>query len=83
MTRQSAEQSERFSRLDGSRVRNVPEYPCTARLHPIRLARRHAAVVMPGVDQHVAESLVRDTERLCPYTKMTRQGICSVITVSA
>ncbi|QRR05011.1 Ohr family peroxiredoxin [Burkholderia sp. MS455] len=38
---------------------------------------------MPGVDQHVAEGLVRDTERLCPYTKMTRQGICSVIAVSA
>ncbi|CAM2161832.1 lipoyl-dependent peroxiredoxin [Paraburkholderia sacchari] len=38
---------------------------------------------MPGVDRHVADGLVRDTERLCPYTKMARRGICSVIAVSA
>ncbi|MBN3776393.1 Ohr family peroxiredoxin [Burkholderia sp. Ac-20345] len=40
-------------------------------------------VRMPGVEQDVAERLVRDTERLCPYTKMARQGICSVVAVSA
>lgn len=38
---------------------------------------------MPGVDRQVAERLVRDTERLCPYSKMARQGICSVVAVSA
>ncbi|KUY54642.1 MULTISPECIES: Ohr family peroxiredoxin [unclassified Burkholderia] len=38
---------------------------------------------MPGVDRQVAEQLVRDTERLCPYSKMVRQGICSVVTLSA
>ncbi|AYZ64789.1 Ohr family peroxiredoxin [Burkholderia multivorans] len=43
----------------------------------------NVTVRMPGVDPHVAEGLVRDTERLCPYTKMARQGICSVIVVSA
>jgi Ohr subfamily peroxiredoxin len=38
---------------------------------------------MPSVDPQVAERLARDTERLCPYTKMARQGICSVVVVSA
>jgi Ohr subfamily peroxiredoxin len=38
---------------------------------------------MPGVDRQVAERLARDTERLCPYSKMARQGICSVVAVSA
>lgn len=39
-------------------------------------------VRMPGVEREVAERLVRDTERLCPYTKMARQGICNVVAVS-
>ncbi|AXF25357.1 peroxiredoxin [Burkholderia pyrrocinia] len=43
----------------------------------------NVTIRMPGVDRHVAEVLVRDTERLCPYTKMARQGIFSVIAVSA
>ncbi|KWA16905.1 peroxiredoxin [Burkholderia territorii] len=37
---------------------------------------------MPGVDRQVAQRLVRDTERLCPYSKMARQGIRSVVVVS-
>ncbi|MGO4330985.1 Ohr family peroxiredoxin [Cupriavidus sp. 2TAF22] len=40
------------------------------------------SVRMPGVDRHVAEELVRNTERLCPYAKMAREGIRSVVTVS-
>jgi Ohr subfamily peroxiredoxin len=43
----------------------------------------NVTVRMPGVDRQVAERLVRDTERLCPYSKMARQGICSVVAVSA
>ncbi|VWD35049.1 peroxiredoxin [Burkholderia lata] len=43
----------------------------------------NVTVRMPGVERDVAERLVRDTERLCPYTKMARQGICSVVVVSA
>ncbi|KWN76911.1 Ohr family peroxiredoxin [Burkholderia ubonensis] len=43
----------------------------------------NVTIHMPGVDRHVAEGLVRDTERLCPYTKMARQGVCGVISVSA
>lgn len=43
----------------------------------------NVTVRMPGVELPVAEGLVRDTERLCPYTKMARQGICGFIAVSA
>lgn len=41
-----------------------------------------ARIRIPGVERHVAEELVRSTERLCPYAKMTRDGIHSVVTVS-
>jgi len=44
--------------------------------------RANVTVRLPGVEQQVAEGLVRYTERLCPYTKMARQGICSVVAVS-
>lgn len=37
---------------------------------------------MPGVDKAIAEELVRHTERFCPYAKMAREGIRTVITVS-
>lgn len=43
----------------------------------------NVTIRMPGVDRQIAERLVRDTERLCPYSKMARQGICSVVAVSA
>lgn len=36
---------------------------------------------MPGVARHVAEELVRNTERLCPYAKMAREGIYSIVRV--
>ena len=38
-------------------------------------------VRMPGVARYVAEELVRSTERLCPYAKMARDGIHSVVRV--
>lgn len=38
-------------------------------------------VRMPGVQRQVAEELVRNTERFCPYVKMARQGIVSVVAV--
>ncbi|RKT20950.1 Ohr subfamily peroxiredoxin [Paraburkholderia sp. RAU2J] len=34
---------------------------------------------LPGVERMVAEKLVRNAERFCPYTKMTRQGIGNVV----
>ncbi|PTR30732.1 Ohr subfamily peroxiredoxin [Luteibacter sp. OK325] len=38
-------------------------------------------IAMPGVDRAVAEELVRDTERICPYAKMARQGIECIISL--
>lgn len=38
-------------------------------------------VRMPGVARPLAEELVRNTERFCPYVKMARQGIASVVAV--
>ncbi|WP_241053454.1 Ohr family peroxiredoxin [Achromobacter xylosoxidans] len=37
---------------------------------------------LPGVDRALAEELVRNTERLCPYSKMTRGGIDSVVALT-
>ncbi len=38
-------------------------------------------VRMPGVERHVAEELVRNAERLCPYAKMARQGTVNIVAV--
>ncbi|WP_201314263.1 Ohr family peroxiredoxin [Dyella sp. EPa41] len=32
-------------------------------------------ISLPGVERAVAEELVRNTERICPYAKMAREGI--------
>jgi Ohr subfamily peroxiredoxin len=34
---------------------------------------------LPGVGRVIAEELVRNTERICPYTKMARAGIECVV----
>jgi Ohr subfamily peroxiredoxin len=36
-------------------------------------------VSLPGVDRKIAAELVRNTERICPYAKMFRQGIEHVV----
>lgn len=36
-------------------------------------------IKLPGVDRAIAEELVRNTERICPYTKMARGGIECVV----
>jgi organic hydroperoxide reductase OsmC/OhrA len=38
-------------------------------------------VRLPDVELAVAEALVRDAERLCPYAKMARQGIAGTVTL--
>ncbi|QWP77260.1 Ohr family peroxiredoxin [Lysobacter sp. K5869] len=38
-------------------------------------------VRLPGLDRALAAELVRNTERVCPYAKMFRQGIEHVVTV--
>ena len=42
------------------------------------LLTAHTRVQMQGVERAVAEELVRNTERFCPYTKMTRKGIVNI-----
>lgn len=39
-------------------------------------------VSLPGIDRKLAAELVRNTERICPYTKMFRQGIEHVIALA-
>ena len=38
-------------------------------------------VSLPGLDRAVAAELVRNTERVCPYAKMFRQGIDHLVAV--
>jgi len=40
-------------------------------------------VRLPGMPQAHAEELVRNAERVCPYAKMAREGLLSVITLVA
>jgi lipoyl-dependent peroxiredoxin len=41
----------------------------------------HVLVRLPGLEHSLAEKLVRETERICPYTKMVRLGIESSVRV--
>ena len=41
----------------------------------------HVVVRLPGLERTLAERLVRETERICPYAKMVRQGIESSVRV--
>ena len=38
---------------------------------------------LPGVEKNVAEELVRNTERFCPYAKMARNGITSIVALAS
>jgi lipoyl-dependent peroxiredoxin len=38
---------------------------------------------VPGVEKRVAEELVRNAERACPYTKLARQGMTSTVALEA
>jgi lipoyl-dependent peroxiredoxin len=39
-------------------------------------------VTLPGMDRDVAAELIRNTERICPYAKMFRQGIEHVVALA-
>jgi osmotically inducible protein OsmC len=39
-------------------------------------------VNLPSIDRKVAAELVRNTERICPYVKMFRQGITHVVALA-
>jgi lipoyl-dependent peroxiredoxin len=38
-------------------------------------------ISLPGIDRAVGEELVRNTERICPYTKMAKGGIECVVSL--
>jgi organic hydroperoxide reductase OsmC/OhrA len=38
-------------------------------------------IELPGVARATAEELVRNTERICPYAKMAREGIDCVVSL--
>lgn len=40
-------------------------------------------IFIPAVPEDVAEELVRNTERVCPYAKMARQGTTSIVALAA
>lgn len=46
------------------------------------LLSAEARISLPGVDRMLAAALIRNTERICPYTKMFRQGIEHVIALA-
>jgi Ohr subfamily peroxiredoxin len=39
-------------------------------------------ISLPGVERTLAEQLVRDTERYCPYAKMARRGIANLVALA-
>jgi lipoyl-dependent peroxiredoxin len=39
-------------------------------------------VSLPGIDRKLAAELIRNTERICPYAKMFRQGIDHVVALA-
>src|SRR5690606_18366977 len=41
----------------------------------------HTRIYLPGVKRTIAEELVRNTERYCPYAKMARQGITNIVSL--
>lgn len=45
------------------------------------LLTAHVQAFLPGLQQALAEELVRNTERVCPYAKMARQGINNIVAV--
>ncbi|HWL29970.1 OsmC family protein [Luteimonas mephitis] len=47
------------------------------------LLTAEARISLPGLDRALAAELVRNTERICPYTKMFRQGIKHVIALAS
>ena len=38
---------------------------------------------IPGIERSLAEELVRNTERICPYAKMARQGLTSYVVLTS
>ena len=64
---------------------NVVEATVTFARDPVDgrfLLKAEIRVSLPGIDRKVAAELVRNTERICPYAKMFRQGIEHVVSLA-
>lgn len=64
--------------LAGSSVAVTVEF-CRDPVDGLFLLKARTRVRLPGLDRAVAEELVRNTERFCPYAKMARQGIQNIV----
>ncbi|AFK64351.1 OsmC family protein [Advenella kashmirensis WT001] len=42
----------------------------------------YTCIRLPGVERTLAQELVRNTERFCPYTKMARHGITNTVALA-
>ena len=66
-------------------IDNVVEATVTFARDPVDgrfLLKAEIRVSLPGIDRKVAAELVRNTERICPYAKMFRQGIEHVVALA-
>jgi len=66
-------------------VDNVVDATVTFARDPVDgrfLLRAEIRVSLPGIDRRIAAELVRNTERICPYAKMFRQGIEHVVALA-
>jgi len=66
-------------------VDNVVEAAVTFARDPVDgrfLLKAEIRVSLPGIDRKMAAELVRNTERICPYAKMFRQGIEHVVALA-
>jgi Ohr subfamily peroxiredoxin len=59
----------------GASVEVTVDYP----MDGLFMLTAHTRIRLPDVERAVAEELVRNTERFCPYTKMARHGIENVV----
>lgn len=64
--------------VPGSSVTVTVDF-CRDPLDGLFILTAHTLIQLPGIERAVAEELVRNTERFCPYTKMTRQGIVNIV----
>jgi Ohr subfamily peroxiredoxin len=64
--------------IPGSAVEVKVEF-CRDPMDGLFVLKAYTRIHLPGVARAIAEELVRNTERFCPYTKMARQGITNIV----
>ncbi|NYT37400.1 Ohr family peroxiredoxin [Allopusillimonas soli] len=64
--------------IPGSAVQVTIDF-CRDPVDGLFVLKAKTRVRLPGLDRPLAEELVRNTERFCPYAKMARQGIENIV----